>query len=260
LKTASVFDPFVAALEAEFAFLVDDYGFEQLPGERYGHEFVVTYRRYPLIVFGVTYEMFSTPWITVSVKEGALEEKLSNAPLRLLAKKRVPGWQEPFMAEGNFTEDDFRNFFRQYRLLLEEHFQDLLTVGLTPTTPDAPDGAGSVDEIPAEPAGDASSRARRWGAAIAVMAFVVLVFGFRYFGVHDLPDAPGSVRAGWGMLFLLGLPTVAFIAGMTQALSGIDIRDYGPVFAAKPPLQRLAIALGAIALSLLATGLAVALL
>jgi hypothetical protein len=257
---ASVFDPFVAALEAEFAFLVDDYGFEQLPGEQHGHEFVVTYRRYPLIVFGVTYEMFSTPYITVSVKEGALDEKLSSNALRLLARRRVPGWQEPLMDDGDFTEERFRDFFRQYRLLLEEHFQDLLTLGALPTAPDAPGDAGSVDEIPAEPAGDASSRARRWGAAIAVMAFVVLVFGFRYFGVHDLPDAPGSVRAGWGMLFLLGLPTVAFIAGTIQALSGIDIRDYGPVFAAKPLLQRLAIALGVIALSLLATSLAVVLL
>ena len=253
-----VFDPFVVALEAEFAFLVDDYGFEQLRGEQYGHEFVVTFRRYPVVAFSVTYEMFSTPYITVSVKEGALQEKLSSKALRLLARRRVPGWQEPLMAEGDFTEDGFRVFFRQYRLLLEQHFQDLLTVGLAPTTAEG-DAAGA-DEIPAAPAGDASRRARMWGAVIAVMAFVVIVFEFRYFGVHELPDAPGSVRAGWGMLFLLGLPTVVFIAGTLQALTGIDIRDYAPVFAAKPLLQRLAIALGAIALSLLATSLAVALL
>jgi hypothetical protein len=260
LKEMSVLAPFVAALEAEFAFLVDKYGFEQLRGEHYGHEFVVAFRRYPVIVLRVTYERFSTPWITVSVKEGALDERLSNAPLRLLAKKRVPGWQEPFMEEGAYTEDGFRDFFRQYRLLLENDFQDLLTVGLTRATPDATDKTDSVDEEPAEPAGDTNRRARLWGAAIAVTAFLVILFEFRYFGVHDLPDAPDSVRAGWGMLFLLGLPTVAFVAGMIQALSGIDIRDYGPVFASKPLLQRLAIALGAIALSLLATGLAVALL
>lgn len=263
LKEMSVFEPFVAALEAEFAFLVDKYGLEQLPGEQYGHEFVVAFRRYPVIVLRVTYEMFSTPWITVSVKEGALDERLSNAPLRLLAKKRVPGWQEPIMEEGAYTEDSFRDFFRQYRLLLEKDFQDLLTVALTRATPDATDKADktdSVDEEPTELAGDANKRARLWGAAIASTAFLVILFEFRYFGVHDLPDAPKSVRAGWGMLFLLGLPTVAFVAGMIQALSGIDIRDYGPVFASKPLLQRLAIALGAIALSLLATGLAVALL
>ena len=260
MEVSPVFQPFVTALEAEFAFLVDEYGLEQLPGEQYGHEFVVAYRRFPVIVFRVTYEMFSTPFITVSVKEGALDEKLSSDALRLLARKRVADWQEPLMGEGDFTEDGFRNFFRQYRLLLEEHFRDLLTVGLTPATPDAPDSANSADEVTVEPAGDASRRVRLWGAAIAVIALVALVFEFRYFGVYDLPDATGSMRAGWGMLFLLGLPTVAFIAGTIQAFSGIDIRDYGPVFAAKPLLQRLAIGLGAIALSLLATALAVSLL
>ena len=85
------------------------------------------------------------------------------------------------MEEGAYTEDGFRDFFRQYRLLLEKDFQDLLTVGMTRATPDATDKADSLDEEPAEPVGDTNRRARLWGAAIAVTAFLVILFEFRYF-------------------------------------------------------------------------------
>lgn len=259
MEVPPVFQAFVAALEAEFAFLVDKYGFEQLPGEQYGHEFVVIYRRYPIVGIGVNYEAFSTPHITVSVKEGALEEKLSSDALRLLARRRVPGWQEPHMRGGDLSEERFRDFFRQYRELLEEHFQELLTVGLSPTSPGAADDVDGIEPVPAEPPADTGRRARPWGAAIALIAFVMMVLEFRYFAVNDLPDPSGSVRIGWSTLFLLGLPWLALVAGTIQVFSGVDIRDYAPVFAAKSLPQRLGIALGVIAVSMIATGLAVAL-
>ncbi len=98
-----------------------------------------------------------------------------------------------------------------------------------------------------EPRKPTSSIANRlWGLAIVAFAFGLLLIEFRYLVRNELPDATYSLRANWGLLFLLGLPLAVLVGGALQVMSGIGLRDYAPVFARQSLPKKLAVSIAAV--------------
>lgn len=249
------FEPMLEALDASFAFLVDEHGFEKTPPEQCGRECVVNYFRAPFVDICIMCEPFSAPFIVVTVKPGELDVKLAHAPLRLAAKKRDPGWVEPRIEREGSSEPEFRPFFDNYAALLKESFADLLTVG----TPEfSAVSAGAKSASARNSVRSTGFALRLWGAAIAAGAFLAIVLEIRYFTSVGLPAATGSVWSNWGILLLIGLPWAAMVAGFLQIISGTSIRHFGPGFDAMTLRRRLGISIGAVALSVICAGLAVA--
>ncbi|MGB5256572.1 MAG: hypothetical protein WBN44_04915 [Woeseiaceae bacterium] len=251
------FKPMLEALDESFEFLIEDYGFEKTPPEQCSRECVVSYFRPAFVDICIMTEPGGTPFFTLSVKPGALETNPAHTPLRLLAKKRNPHWVEPFIEREGESAPDFRAFFDNYAALLKESFSDVLTVGSTELATDSqPSSSESTVQTSDSHGPNASVAARLWGLLLAVVAFAVIVFEIRYFNTHGTPDATGSVQANWGMLMLIGLPWAVLVTGFLQIISGTSIRHYGVSFSAMALPLRLGIALAAIALSILAAGLA----
>lgn len=125
----SMFDDMLAALDHEFAFLVNDYGFSRSEPKQFGRECALSYYRAPYVELSISQEPLGSPFLELYVKDGALEESWAFTPLRLIARKRNPNWVEPELPSQSRSEAELRAYFRNYADLLKENFQDVLTVG-----------------------------------------------------------------------------------------------------------------------------------
>ncbi len=247
--TASLapFRDFVFAADLEFGFLVREYGFRKIRPRMDGRECVVAYRKNPNAGITIVTEFHSTPFIMVTLTANSKEESFSNKPLVSLARKKDPNWKAPEFSSGDKNESAYRRYLSAFAELLRQQFPEILSPHVNePVAQDARQPAGAGTNPPYQAMDRSSLNKRIWGAAITVIAFLLLVLELRYFKVESTPAATGSLRGNLGILLLLSLPWLALAIGFLQAVSGASIRNLGTTFAALPLRRRIGLGIATV--------------